>query len=264
MLLQINWNVSPEIFPDFLPVRWYGLLFMSGFVFGYYILERIFKKEGKPMEWLDSLSIYVGVGTILGARLGHCLFYQPDYYLANPIEILKIWEGGLASHGAVIGILLSNYLYGKKFKGTGFMWVTDRLVIVVALAATLIRLGNLMNSEIVGAPTDLPWGFVFERLGEDFARHPSQLYEALFYLLSFGILFWSYWKKNAGQFKGRLFGLFLMLIFGFRFFIEFIKDVQVEFEKNMDLNMGQLLSIPLVLIGIGFYVRSYLKASNQQ
>jgi prolipoprotein diacylglyceryl transferase len=264
MLLQINWNVSPEIFPDFLPVRWYGLLFMSGFVFGYYILERIFKKEGKPMEWLDSLSIYVGVGTILGARLGHCLFYQPDYYLANPIEILKIWEGGLASHGAVIGILIANYLYGKKFKGTGFMWVTDRLVIVVALAATLIRLGNLMNSEIVGAPTDLPWGFVFERLGEDFARHPSQLYEALFYLLSFGILFWSYWKKNAGQFKGRLFGLFLMLIFGFRFFIEFIKDVQVEFEKNMDLNMGQLLSIPLVLIGIGFYVNSYLKASNQQ
>lgn len=264
MLLQINWNVSPEIFPDFLPVRWYGLLFMSGFVFGYYILERIFKKEGKPMEWLDSLSIYVGVGTIVGARLGHCLFYQPDYYLANPIEILKIWEGGLASHGAVIGILIANYLYGKKFKGTGFMWVTDRLVIVVALAATLIRLGNLMNSEIVGAPTDLPWGFVFERLGEDFARHPSQLYEALFYLLSFGILFWSYWKKNAGQFKGRLFGLFLMLIFGFRFVIEFIKDVQVEFEKNMDLNMGQLLSIPLVLIGIGFYANSYLKASNPQ
>lgn len=264
MLLQINWNVSPEIFPDFLPVRWYGLLFMSGFVFGYYLLERIFKKEGKPMEWLDSLSIYVGVGTIVGARLGHCLFYQPDYYLANPIEILKIWEGGLASHGAVIGILIANYLYGKKFKGTGFMWVTDRLVIVVALAATLIRLGNLMNSEIVGAPTDLPWGFVFERLGEDFARHPSQLYEALFYLLSFGILFWSYWNKNAGQFKGRLFGLFLMLIFGFRFFIEFIKDVQVEFEKNMDLNMGQLLSIPLVLIGIGFYANSYLKASNPQ
>lgn len=264
MLLQINWNVSPEIFPDFLPVRWYGLLFMSGFVFGYYLLERIFKKEGKPMEWLDSLSIYVGVGTIVGARLGHCLFYQPDYYLANPIEILKIWEGGLASHGAVIGILIANYLYGKKFKGTGFMWVTDRLVIVVALAATLIRLGNLMNSEIVGAPTDLPWGFVFERLGEDFARHPSQLYEALFYLLSFGILFWSYWKKNAGQFKGRLFGLFLMLIFGFRFVIEFIKDVQVEFEKNMDLNMGQLLSIPLVLIGIGFYANSYLKASNPQ
>lgn len=264
MLLQIHWNVSPEIFPDFLPVRWYGLLFMSGFVFGYYILERIFKKEGKPVEWLDSLSIYVGVGTILGARLGHCLFYQPDYYLANPIEILKIWEGGLASHGAVIGILIANYSYGKKFKGTGFMWVTDRLVIVVALAATLIRLGNLMNSEIVGSPTNLPWGFVFERLGEDFARHPSQLYEAIFYLFSFAILFFSYWKRGAGDFKGRLFGIFLILIFGFRFFIEFIKDVQVEFEKNMDLNMGQLLSIPLVLIGIGFYLRSYLKASNQQ
>lgn len=262
MLLQINWNVNPEIFPDVLPVRWYGLLFMSGFVFGYYILERIFKKEGKPIEWLDSLSIYVGIGTILGARLGHCLFYQPDYYLTNPLEILKIWEGGLASHGAVIGILIANYLYGKKFKGTGFMWVTDRLVIVVALAATLIRLGNLMNSEIIGAPTDLPWGFVFQRLGEDFARHPSQLYEALFYLISFAVLFLAYWKKDAGKFGGRLFGIFLILIFGFRFFIEFIKDVQVEFEKNMDLNMGQLLSIPLVLIGIGLVIRSYkLKAS---
>jgi len=250
MLLQIHWNVHPEIFPDFLPVRWYGLLFMSGFVFGYYILERIFKKEGKSVDLLDSLSIYVGIGTILGARIGHCLFYEPAYYLANPIDILKIWEGGLASHGAVIGILLANYFYGKKFKETGFLWVTDRLVIVVALGATLIRLGNLMNSEIVGAPTDLPWGFVFERLGESFPRHPSQLYEGLFYLLSFGILFNLYWKKQAGKYPGRLFGAFLILIFGFRFVIEFIKDVQVEFEKSMALNMGQWLSLPLIALGI--------------
>jgi len=256
MLLQIHWNVHPEIFPDFLPVRWYGLLFMSGFVFGYYILERIFKKEGKSVDLLDSLSIYVGIGTILGARIGHCLFYEPAYYLANPIDILKIWEGGLASHGAVIGILLANYFYGKKFKETGFLWVTDRLVIVVALGATLIRLGNLMNSEIVGAPTDLPWGFVFERLGESFPRHPSQLYEALFYLLSFGILFNLYWKKQAGKYPGRLFGAFLILIFGFRFVIEFIKDVQVEFEKSMALNMGQWLSLPLIALGIYLIWRS--------
>lgn len=256
MLLQIHWNVHPEIFPDLLPVRWYGVLFMSGFVFGYYLLERIFKAENKDVQLLDSLSIYVGIGTILGARLGHCLFYEPAYYLSNPLEILKIWEGGLASHGAVVGILLANYLFGKKFPQTNFMWITDRLVIVVALAATLIRLGNLMNSEIVGAPTDVPWGFVFERLGEDFARHPSQLYEALFYLISFGLLMLLYWKKKAGNAPGRLFGTFLMLIFGFRFFVEFIKDVQVDFEKEMALNMGQMMSIPLVLLGAFFVIKS--------
>lgn len=265
MIAQIHWNVNPEIFPDLLPVRWYGVLFMLGFVFGYYLLEKIFKAEKKDLQLLDSLSIYVGIGTILGARLGHCLFYEPAYYLANPLEILKIWEGGLASHGAVIGILLANYLYGRKFKETGFFWVTDRLVIVVALAATLIRLGNLMNSEIVGAPTNLPWGFVFERLGEDFARHPSQLYEALFYLISFVILFFMYWKQQAGAYAGRLFGTFLILIFGFRFVIEFIKDVQVEFEKSMQLNMGQLLSLPLIALGVYLIWRSSkIKASTQQ
>lgn len=262
MFAVIHWNVNPEIFPDLLPIRWYGLLFMSGFVFGYYLLEKVFKHEGKAVTLLDSLSLYVGIGTIAGARLGHCLFYEPAYYLSNPIEILKIWEGGLASHGAVVGILLANYLYGKKFKETGFLWVTDRLVMVVALAAMLIRMGNLMNSEIVGAPTDLPWGFVFERLGDGIPRHPSQLYEALFYLISFAILYSAYWKKHAGKYPGRMFGMFLMLIFGFRFVVEFIKDVQVDFEKSMALNMGQWLSLPLILLGFWLWFRS--RQSNRQ
>ncbi len=256
MFAVIHWNVHPEILPDVLPIRWYGLLFMSGFVFGYYLLEKVFRHEGKNVTLLDSLSMYVGIGTIAGARLGHCLFYEPAYYLSNPIEMLKIWEGGLASHGAVIGILLSLYLFSKRHAGTGFLWVTDRLVMVVALAATLIRIGNLMNSEIVGAPTDLPWGFEFERLGDGIPRHPSQLYEALFYLISFGILYRSYWKLQYGKFEGRMFGMFLMLIFGFRFIIEFIKDVQVDFEKGMALNMGQWLSLPLLLLGIWLLFRS--------
>jgi phosphatidylglycerol---prolipoprotein diacylglyceryl transferase len=262
MFLQIHWNVHPEIWPDVLPVRWYGLLFMSGFVFGYYILERIFKHENKGLPLLDSLSLYVGAGTILGARLGHCLFYEPAYYLANPLEILKVWEGGLASHGAVVGILLANYLYGRKFRNTGFFWVTDRLVIVVALAAVMIRLGNLMNSEIVGAPTTVAWAFIFDRLGDGIPRHPSQLYEAVFYLITFMVLYRLYWKADAGKYAGRLFGYFLLMVFGFRFLIEFIKDVQVDFEKSMALNMGQWLSLPLVLIGLFLIWNSHRKSAK--
>lgn len=260
MLQYIHWNVHPEIFPDILPLRWYGVLFMSGFVVGYYILEKIFKKEGKPQAWLDSLSLYVGLGTILGARLGHCLFYEPAYYLSHPFEILKIWEGGLASHGAAIGILFSHWLFSRKNPAASFLWITDRIVIVVALAGFAIRMGNLMNSEIVGAPSDLPWAFVFERLGDNIPRHPSQIYEALAYLLIFFLLYFQYWKKDAGQKPGRLFGLFLILVFGFRFAIEFIKDVQVDFEKSMALNMGQWLSIPLVLLGIALVIYSNKKS----
>ncbi len=262
MLNYIHWNINPEILPDILPVRWYGVLFMLGFVFGYYILERVFKAENKPTAWLDSLSLYVGAGTILGARLGHCLFYEPEYYLGHPLEILKIWEGGLASHGAAVGILLAHWLFARKIKDISFLWITDRMVIVVALAAVCIRTGNLMNSEIVGAPTDLPWGFVFERLGENFPRHPTQIYEALAYLLIFGFLYHQYWKKGAGEKPGRLFGYFLVLVFGFRFFVEYIKDVQVDFEKSMALNMGQWLSIPLVLLGIVLILRSSKAASG--
>ena len=205
----------------------------------------------------------MALGTVIGARLGHCLFYEPDYYLSNPVEILKIWKGGLASHGAAIGILIALYLFVRKYKKP-FIWILDRIVVVVALGGALIRLGNLMNSEIYGVETSLPWGFVFVRNNEVVPKHPTQIYEALTYFFVFGLLFWIY-LKTKGQFRsGTLFGLFLILVFGIRFLIEFIKEDQVPFEEGMTLNMGQLLSIPFVLLGFGILYYYYRKSKKQK
>lgn len=246
----INWNVNPEIFRiGNFAVRWYGLLFASGFLFGYLIFYKFFKKEGLTVEMLDKLTIYMALGVVIGARLGHCLFYEPDYYLSNPIEILKVWRGGLASHGAAIGILLALYLFIRKHKKS-YIWILDRIVVVVALGGALIRLGNLMNSEIYGIETNLPWGFVFVRNHEVVPKHPTQIYEALTYFAVFGLLFWIYLKTNGKFRDGTLFGWFLILVFGMRILIEFIKEDQVPFEEGMSLNMGQLLSIPFVLLGV--------------
>jgi len=260
----INWNVNPEIFRiGNFAVRWYGLLFASGFLFGYLIFYKFFKKEGLTVEILDKLTIYMALGTVIGARLGHCLFYEPDYYLSNPVEILKVWKGGLASHGAAIGILIALYLFIRKYKKP-FIWILDRIVVVVALGGALIRLGNLMNSEIYGVETNLPWGFVFIRNHEVVPKHPTQIYEALTYFFVFGLLFWIY-LKTKGQFRaGTLFGLFLILVFGIRFIIEFIKEKQVPFEEGMVLNMGQLLSIPFVLLGFGILYYYYRKSKKQK
>jgi len=260
----INWNVNPEIFRiGNFAVRWYGLLFASGFLFGYLIFYKFFKKEGLTVEILDKLTIYMALGTVIGARLGHCLFYEPDYYLSNPVEILKIWKGGLASHGAAIGILLALYLFVRKYKKS-YIWILDRIVVVVALGGALIRLGNLMNSEIYGVETNLPWGFIFIRNHEIVPKHPTQIYEALTYFSVFGLLFWIY-LKTKGQFRdGTLFGLFLILVFGIRFFIEFIKEEQVPFEEGMALNMGQLLSIPFVLLGLWILYFYYRKSKKQK
>lgn len=214
-------------------------------------MEKIFKNENRPIDDINDLMWFMILGTVIGARLGHCLFYNPDYYLSNPLEIIKVWKGGLASHGAAIGILTAIYFYSKKKKNQSLLWVMDRVVITVALAGFFIRMGNLFNSEIVGHPTDVAWAFIFTSL-DNIPRHPAQLYEALFYLSSFGILLFLY-KKFDGKFKdGYLFGIFLILIFGFRIFVEFFKENQTYFEEGMILNMGQLLSIPLV-IG-GFYL----------
>ena len=252
---SIFWNVSPEIVKlGPITLRWYGLLFASGFVLGYLILTKIYKLEKKPQADLEQLSIYVILGTVIGARLGHCLFYDPVYYLSHPIEIFKVWEGGLASHGAAIGILIAIYLLTKKQKDKTMLWILDRVVIVVALAAVLIRLGNLFNSEILGKATDVPWAFIFARV-DDVPRHPAQLYEAIFYLISFFILYFIYYKTDKKSKQGFLFGLFLVLIFGFRFFVEFVKMEQSPFEKGMVLDMGQLLSIPFVLGGFYFMYR---------
>jgi prolipoprotein diacylglyceryl transferase len=255
----INWDMNPEIFRiGNFAVRWYGLLFASGFFFGYLIFMRFFKKEGLSVDLLDKLTIYMALGTVIGARLGHCLFYEPEYYLQNPVEILKIWRGGLASHGAALGILVALWLWIRKYKKS-FIWILDRIVVVVALAGAFIRLGNLMNSEIYGIETTLPWGFVFIRNLEVVAKHPTQLYEAIAYLLVFVLLFQLYFRNNAKPKPGLLFGLFLFLVFGMRFLIEFIKEDQVAFEEGMALNMGQWLSIPFALAGLGFLVWAYRK-----
>lgn len=263
ILASIHWNIDPEIFRiGRFAIRYYGVLWALSFYLGYHIFKRFVKKEGLPEGFLDSLTIYMVVGTILGARLGHCLFYEPDYYLSHPIDILKIWQGGLASHGAALGIIISLIFFSIKYK-ISTIYVLDRIVITVALAGFLIRLGNLMNSEIYGVETNLPWGFIFVRNGDQFPKHPTQLYEAVAYLLIFLLLYSIYYKSKNKPQKGLLFGLFLSLVFSARFVIEFIKEPQVDFEKSMSLNMGQLLSIPLVLAGIGFIIYAYIQRSRK-
>lgn len=247
---MIEWDVSHEIIRlGFISIRYYSLLFMLSFVIGIYIFHWIYKRENKPKEDLDPLLIYMLLGTVIGARLGHCFFYEAGYYLSHPLKILKVWEGGLASHGAAVGILLSLYLYSRKRPDQPFLWVVDRMVITVALAGCFIRLGNLFNSEILGKPTDVAWAFIFRRV-DNIPRHPTQIYESLAYLLIFIILFFIYQKKGAKTARGYLLGLFLVLIFGFRFFVEFLKENQSTFEEGLILNMGQILSIPAVLGGL--------------
>lgn len=252
---MIYWDVSPDIFTigPFV-IRWYGLLFALSFIIGYQIMYVIFKKESKSDDILNDLIWYMILGTVLGARLGHCFFYNPAYYLANPIEILQVWKGGLASHGAAIGILLSLYLFIRKHREYNYLWLLDRIVITVALAGFFIRMGNLFNSEIIGIPTNVPWAFVFASV-DGIPRHPAQLYEAIAYLIVFFVLF-TFYTRKVGKFKnGLLLGLFLILVFGFRFFIEFIKEDQTYFEKGWLINMGQLLSIPFVLLGFYLVLR---------
>lgn len=259
----IEWSVSPEIFHiGPVSIRWYGFLFAMAFIAGYFIMNRIFDKEHKPKTDLEQLAVYMIFGTIIGARLGHCLFYNPIYYLSNPIEILKVWEGGLASHGAAIGILISQYIFSKKYKNYDLLWILDRIVIVVALGGSFIRLGNLFNSEIIGRPADVSWAFIFTSV-DDLPRHPTQLYESIAYLLIFIALWMIYQKGNFKNKKGFLFGLFLVLVFTFRFFIEFLKENQSSFEAEMVLNMGQLLSMPFVIAGIIFIARSLRKVNKK-
>jgi phosphatidylglycerol:prolipoprotein diacylglycerol transferase len=355
----VLWEASPELFSiGSLTVRWYGLLFAMGFLIGQQILIWIYKTEGKSEKYVETLTVYMVIATILGARLGHCLFYEPEYYLTHPLDILKIWEGGLASHGAAAGILIAIYLYSKKQTDQSYLYVLDRMVITIALAGCLIRLGNLMNSEIVGKPTSFKGGFVFARNMEDLLertyqnylyefdmrlngkdsvdeagrtitgidlsfitaeegnigtqihalveggikktidkeygenivysenptikieqlegekaqkvtvgvwgvpRHPSQLYEAISSFLLFLFLFWVYNRKREKTPEGRIFGLFVVILFSLRFLYEYIKEPQVDFEQTMSYNMGQLLSIPLIIAGLFVLINSYRKKNE--
>jgi prolipoprotein diacylglyceryl transferase len=265
LLTHIVWDIDPEIFPSLfqsLPIhpRWYGVLFAIAFLLGFKIEEKIFAREKLNPEWVDSLFMSVMLGTIIGARLGHVFFYGWDYYSQHPGDIIKIWEGGLASHGAVVGNLIALYFWSKMVSKKPIIWAIDRSVIAIAIGGALVRLGNFFNSEIVGLPTDMPWGVEFARLADGVVRHPAQLYEALAYVVTYVILHNAYWKHNKGEQPGFIFGIFLICVFGARFIIEFFKENQEAFEADMALNMGQWLSIPLVLGGIIISYRANAKS----
>lgn len=251
LLNYIVWDPNPTIFSiGGLEIRWYGLLFATSFLLGYLILKKILTQEKFSADMAEKLAFYLFLGCVIGLRLGHILFYEPGYYLSHPIEIIKVWKGGLASHGAAIGIIIALLLFVRKHK-VNMLWLLDRIVIVIAFIAIFIRIANLTNSEIYGKPTEVAWAFIFIQ-EDDMPRHPSQLYEAFAYFCIFLFLFF-YYKKNKLQLKqGFLFGIFLTAVFGVRFLIEFLKEVQVEWEKSMLLNMGQLLSIPLIIAGLVF------------
>lgn len=265
-ILAINWNVDPELFRiGSFAVRWYGLLFVSGFVLGYWMFTKFFERENVDKRILDPLLYTLLLGTLVGARLGHCIFYQPDYYFGSWdgfLEIFQVWKGGLASHGGTIVLFFCMMWFARKYgpkNNFDFVWILDHLCIAVAFAATFIRLGNLFNSEIYGDVTSLPWGFVFERRGEVEPKHPTQLYEALSYFLLGLFLLWLYVKKLDKVYRGTFIGIFFIVCFGMRFIIEFIKEPQVEFEETMLLDMGQILSIPFIILGIGFLIYAWKK-----
>ena len=266
MLQYIVWDVDPEIFRvGSWPVRWYGLLFAVGFLIGVQIMTYIFKTEKKPLSDIDSLLIIMVVSTILGARIGHFLFYEPYMFIQNPLRIITPPFDGLASHGGIISIIIGLWLYSQRASsratGQTFLWITDRICIIAALAGAFIRFGNLMNSEIFGKPTNVPWAFVFLRDHEfsQVPRHPTQLYESLSCLVLFAVLFW-YWKTYRKQLApGTMLGISLVWVFGLRFVWEFFKENQVAFEDSMSLNMGQILSIPAVLFGLFLLLRNFIR-----
>ena len=266
MLNYIVWNANPEIFHFGLSVRWYGLLWAAAILSAYWVVTSIFKHEKRPENWSDKMFIYGAISLIIGARVGHCLFYGADgdfwYYYKHPFEIIKIWEGGLASHGSAIGLLTGMWFYTKYVTKKSYLYILDRLVIGVAIGGALIRLGNLMNSEIYGSTTTLPWGFIFVRNGETMPKHPTQIYEMLYCLVTFAITMLMYWKGKAYRRRGLIFGIFLIGIFGTRFLLEFIKNLQEPFEANLPINMGQILSLPLIIWGIVLIIRALIKPSE--
>ena len=265
ILNYIHWNPDPEIINIFgFSLRYYGIFFVGGLVLCIYILGWIFKRENIPSENLEKLSIYGMIGIMAGARLGHCLFYEPSYYLSHPLEMILpitfppdggmkfIGYQGLASHGGALGLLIALYFYSRKTKHS-MIDTIDLIAVVTALGCVFIRLANFMNSEIIGMPTTKPWGVIFERV-DNIPRHPAQLYEAISYLIIFAIMMILYKKMRDRLKNGFFFGLVLVLIFTTRFIIEFVKENQVGFEDGMTFNMGQLLSLPYIAVGIGFII----------
>lgn len=277
MLFDIVWNPDPAIFSiGGFALRWYGACWAMAFALCYMVIVRIFRKENINTEYADSLLIYVFLGTFIGARLGHCLFYDADYYLAHPLEIaipiVKTASGwkfigyaGLASHGATVGIITSLWLYARKYKFS--LWdLWDKIALVSPLGGGFIRLGNFFNSEIIGAPTEMPWGVTFSKV-DMLPRHPAQLYEAIGYFIIFAIAYYVYTRKRKDLGKGFVFGLSVFLIFTIRFFIEYIKEVQEPFElamrENWGIDMGQLLSIPFMIVCTGIMFYAFRRNKNR-
>lgn len=268
MLASIVWNVDPEIVTlGPVVLRWYGIMWAIGFLVGYSIEEKVYNRERMPEENMEKLFLYMLIGTVIGARLGHCFFYDWEYYSRHLTEVLCVWKGGLSSHGGACGILLALYIFSRKVAHKSYMWVMDRIVLAVAICGACIRFGNLMNHEIYGHPSDVSWAFQFItnihawQNGADpiysLPSHPTQIYEMLYCLITFAVVMFLYWKTNARKFEGFIFGVFLIGIFLTRFLLEFIKNNQESFEDAMALNMGQLLSVPLILWGIYLLVKSF-------
>jgi phosphatidylglycerol---prolipoprotein diacylglyceryl transferase len=248
--MLIHWNFDPLLFSlGPLHARWYGVLFVGGFFVGQWILGRMFEREGVPKDRAERLLLILLLGAIIGARLVHCLFYDPHYYLAHPLDILKVWEGGLASHGGAIGMLIALWIAQRRTNPRlPFLWLVDRVAVTAALGAVFIRVANFLNSEILGKPTSGSWGVVFERV-DPVPRHPVQLYEALAYLIIFLLLFALYRRKGKDIAQGLLFGWFLVLMFTARFVLEFFKVPQAAYEADQIITVGQYLSIPFAAFG---------------
>lgn len=292
-LLSILWDIDPILLHlGPLEIRWYGLLWAIGIYICYLIQVKLYSRENWPAEWGDSIFMWLAAGVIIGARLGHCWFYEwhldndpiqifgwtikyHNPYIEHPMDLLKIWEGGLSSHGGAIGLIIASaLLYRKHFRATcekrigsqmksiytGTLFVLDRLCIGVCITGCLIRLGNLFNSEIYGGPTDLPWGFIFVRDGQTVPCHPTQIYEMLYCLFAFAVTVPMFYKWNCQRRPGLIIGTFLLIIFGTRILVELIKNNQEAFEDGLALNMGQLLSIPFVVWGIVTIVMALRKA----
>ena len=260
--LSIDWNPNIELFKiGSFAIRYYSLMFVIAFILGLQIMKKIYENEGVSIEKLDPLFIYAVISILLGARIGHFLFYDPKFLFEHPLEVLLpvrfnpfqfTGYQGLASHGGAIGMIIAMYFYSKKVLHKPLLWILDRITLSVAIGGVFVRIGNLINSEIIGKPTNSDYGFIFRQLGEDFPRHPTQLYEAFGYLVTFIILWFVYWKTDKKDKMGYIFGLFMVLLWSVRFVAEFFKEAQVDNRAAWDLNTGQLLSIPMVLVG--FYL----------
>ncbi len=285
MELSIDWNVRPELIEGWNTPNMYGLLFVSGLILGYFVIKRIFKKENIPEEMLDKLVMYMVLAIIIGARLGHVIFYGPHFdlkdsmgnvieegYFSHPLNIFKVWEGGLASHGAVLAIIIVLEYFSKKVIHKPMLWILDRISISAAITSCFIRLANLVNSEIVGDVTTVPWGIRFLQNSDDLnrlnmegipipVRHPTQLYEAIVYFLIFILLMFLFWKKEVWRKPGIIFGTLLILVFTARFIIEFVKLGQSEWDSTLSINTGQMLSVPFVLVGIIVLFRALKKTA---